>query len=294
MLVGVGQREQAVERARVRVDVPRRVADRRPAAPARCRCGSRPARSRGPRPTPARSRRARRRPGARSRARRPCGPWRSGCSRRRPTPRGRSSFHHFAVARPSPRRSTSRASATRRATDGDEVPLARDAGAPGCACRASRRCPGSRAARSPRARRATSIETRRTVSQVAPGVGSMSTRSSSGWSRSARRTGCGLKSTLPSETAQTRCAASTGTNSSAVLPGGEREHRRLQPRRAAWPARASGRRASPRSRPRSASAPSGARAGGSEPRPRSRRRSARAAPWSPRRRGSRPCPGWRA
>ena len=62
--------------------------------------------------------------------------------------------------------------------------------------------------------------TRRTWSHGAFGIGSMSTRSSSGWSRSERRTGCGFQSTLPSETAHSRCAASTGTSSSASRPDG--------------------------------------------------------------------------
>ena len=65
-----------------------------------------------------------------------------------------------------------------------------------------------------------SSATRRTRSHGASGIGSMSTRSSSGWSRSARRTGCGFQSTLPSETAHSRCAASTGTSSSASRPEG--------------------------------------------------------------------------
>jgi hypothetical protein len=55
---------------------------------------------------------------------------------------------------------------------------------------------------------------------AAQAVGSRSTRSSSGWSRSARREGCGLKSMTPRFTAQTRCAASLATSSSAVRPDG--------------------------------------------------------------------------
>jgi len=120
---------------------------------------------------------------------------------------------------PSPRRSTSRASASaaRRTVlkshcgwirTGMCIPREPDVlGNPRSPCSSS----------TPRASRAVL----RTASQVAPGVGSMSTRSSSGWSRSARRTGCGLKSMLPSETAHTRCAALTGTSSSAVRPDGK-------------------------------------------------------------------------
>ena len=53
-----------------------------------------------------------------------------------------------------------------------------------------------------------------------PGTGSRSTRSSSGWSRSSARTGCGFRSMQPRLTTQARPAASSRTISSAVRPDG--------------------------------------------------------------------------
>ena len=61
----------------------------------------------------------------------------------------------------------------------------------------------------------------RTSSQLASGVGSRSTRSSSGWSRSGSRTGHGFQSITPRLTPQTRCAASLGSSSRAVRPLGK-------------------------------------------------------------------------
>ncbi len=66
----------------------------------------------------------------------------------------------------------------------------------------------------------THIATSRTSPKFDSGVGSRSTRSSSGWSRSARRAGQGLKSITPRFTAQTRCAASLAQSSVALRPLG--------------------------------------------------------------------------
>ena len=66
----------------------------------------------------------------------------------------------------------------------------------------------------------TVIATSRTVSKPTPSDGSRSTRSSSGRSRSARRTGHGFQSMLLRFVAHTRCAASTGTSSVALRPEG--------------------------------------------------------------------------
>ena len=54
-----------------------------------------------------------------------------------------------------------------------------------------------------------------------PGTGSRSTRSSSGWSRSAARTGCGLRSMQPRLITQASAASSVTTTSSAVRPEGK-------------------------------------------------------------------------
>ena len=67
----------------------------------------------------------------------------------------------------------------------------------------------------------TASATRRTQSHGTSGWGSRSTRSSSGRSRSARRTGHGLKSMTPRLTAHARCAASLGHSSVAVRPLGK-------------------------------------------------------------------------
>ena len=66
----------------------------------------------------------------------------------------------------------------------------------------------------------TTIATWRTSAKFDSGVGSRSTRSSSGQSRSARRAGHGLKSITPRLTAQTRWAASLATSSVALRPLG--------------------------------------------------------------------------
>ncbi len=66
----------------------------------------------------------------------------------------------------------------------------------------------------------TSRATRCTSDHATPGPGSRSTRSSSGCSRSAERTGCGCSSRQPRLTIQARPAASSTTNSSAVRPEG--------------------------------------------------------------------------
>ena len=66
----------------------------------------------------------------------------------------------------------------------------------------------------------TTPATSRTVAKGTPGWGSRSTRSSSGWSTSARRTGHGLRSRQPRFTAQTMWATSTGQSSSAERPLG--------------------------------------------------------------------------
>ena len=68
--------------------------------------------------------------------------------------------------------------------------------------------------------RATSA-TSRICDHGTPGTGSRSTRSSSGWSRSSARTGCGLRSMQPRLTTQARPAASSMTISSAVRPDGK-------------------------------------------------------------------------
>ena len=60
----------------------------------------------------------------------------------------------------------------------------------------------------------------RTSSQLASGVGSRSTRSSSGWSRSEVRTCHGFQSITPRLTPHTRCAASLGSSSRAERPLG--------------------------------------------------------------------------
>ena len=54
-----------------------------------------------------------------------------------------------------------------------------------------------------------------------PGTGSRSTRSSSGWSRSSARTGCGFRSMQPRLTTQASPAGSSRTISSAVRPDGK-------------------------------------------------------------------------
>ena len=54
-----------------------------------------------------------------------------------------------------------------------------------------------------------------------PGTGSRSTRSSSGWSRSDARTGCGFRSMQPRLATQTSPAASRSTTSSATRPDGK-------------------------------------------------------------------------
>src|SRR5216683_303737 len=58
--------------------------------------------------------------------------------------------------------------------------------------------------------------TSRTCDHGTPGIGSRSIRSSSGWSRSSLRTGCGLRSMQPRLTTQASWAASRTTISSAV------------------------------------------------------------------------------
>ena len=131
---------------------------------------------------------------------------------------GRSSFHHFAVAIPSPRRSTSRASASAAARTVGEVPPRVDADHDVHPARARRAREADEAVLAQHL--AGEQRHRAHGSHGASGIGSMSTRSSSGWSRSERRTGCGFQSTLPSETAHSRCAASTGTSSSASRPDG--------------------------------------------------------------------------
>ena len=55
-----------------------------------------------------------------------------------------------------------------------------------------------------------------------PGTGSRSTRSSSGWSRSVLRTGCGFRSMQPRLITQASPASSVRTTSSAVRPEGKR------------------------------------------------------------------------
>ena len=54
--------------------------------------------------------------------------------------------------------------------------------------------------------------------QSTPGIGSRSTRSSSGWARSSARTGCGLRSTQPRLTAHQARGASWRTASFAEVP----------------------------------------------------------------------------
>ncbi len=71
--------------------------------------------------------------------------------------------------------------------------------------------------------------TSRTSENGTSGCGSRSTRSSSGWSRSLRRTAHGFQSITPRLTPQTRCAASFGTSSRAWRPLGKVDRRGLQP-----------------------------------------------------------------
>ena len=131
----------------------------------------------------------------------------------------RSSFHHAVVARPGIRRSTSRASAS--AARRTSVKLQRGSmrtltwmpreplvlGKPSIPC--SRRTSPAHSA------------TSRTSLHSTPGCGSRSMRSSSGWSRSLRRTGHGFQSMLPRLTPQIRWAASLGTSSVALRPDGK-------------------------------------------------------------------------
>ena len=58
------------------------------------------------------------------------------------------------------------------------------------------------------------------ITYSTPGVGSRSTRSSSGWSRSPDRTGCGCSSMQPRLAIQASPAASSTTTSDAVRPDG--------------------------------------------------------------------------
>ena len=78
----------------------------------------------------------------------------------------------------------------------------------------------TRSGRGPRAPRGLPARHRGSVATCTPGIGSRSTRSSSGWSRSSASTGCGLRSTQPRLIAQARPAASWMTASLAEVPRG--------------------------------------------------------------------------
>ncbi len=128
----------------------------------------------------------------------------------------RSSFHQRAVARPGARNSVSRASVSAASRTSRKVQrgsmrtlmcMPRDPevfGQPTSPWSAST----SR----------TTMATSTIWLQSTPGIGSRSTRSSSGWSRSSARTGCGLRSMQPRFTTQASAAASRTTTSSAELP----------------------------------------------------------------------------
>ena len=73
--------------------------------------------------------------------------------------------------------------------------------------------------------------TSRTCAHVMPGTGSRSTRSSSGWSRSSARTGCGCSSRHARFAIHASAAASRGTTSSAVRPDGKCSGHDVDPRR---------------------------------------------------------------
>ena len=75
----------------------------------------------------------------------------------------------------------------------------------------------------------TCIATVRTELHSTPGCGSRSTRSSSGWCTSQRRTGQGLRSRHPRFTAQMRWATSTGQKLGRSSPARERHRDGLQP-----------------------------------------------------------------
>ena len=132
----------------------------------------------------------------------------------------RSSFHHFDVAISGTRRSTSRARARAARRTSVNVHSGRIRtftwipffplvfGKPTSPCSSST----SRV----------TIATSRTCSNGTSGMGSRSTRSSSGWSTSSERTGQGLISRQPRVAAHARCAASAITGMSAVRPLGNR------------------------------------------------------------------------
>ena len=267
----------AAARGRRPAPAPRRGRPAPAACPASRRCSSIPAagvargrqaighrvqaqlrrpRRRGPRPTPAGRTRGRPAWGAPSRPRPRCGRARSGCSprTRRGAPpsttwtwpgRGRGARPRGPGPgrRGAPRRSPSCGSMRTKTW----MPLEPDVlGNPIRPCSSST----SRA----------TIATRRTSSHEASGVGSRSTRSSSGWSRSSRRAGQGLKSITPRLTAHAKWAASLQTSSVALRPLGKVtvavcSHSGVLRGHALLPDRAP-----PRSRRRSASSPSGARA----------------------------------
>ena len=163
----------------------------------------------------------------------------------------RSSFHHFVVASVGTSRSTARpsASAARRTSVKSQRGSMRTLTWMPREPERLREADECRAPRAPRGRRR---RPRGTASKATPGCGSRSTRSSSGWSTSSRRTGHGLRSRHPRFTAHTRWAASTGHSSSAVRPLGNVTSHGLEPVGAPLAGPASGRTARP-------SAPSGKR-----------------------------------
>ena len=139
----------------------------------------------------------------------------------------RSSFHQAVVARPGMRRSTSRASAS--AARRTSVKLQRGSmrtltwmpreplvlGKPSIPC--SRRTSPAHSA------------TSRTSLHSTPGCGSRSMRSSSGWSRSLRRTGHGFQSMLPRLTPQIEVGGVVGHELGGAATRREVHGRGLQP-----------------------------------------------------------------
>ena len=104
-----------------------------------------------------------------------------------------SSFHHRLVARSGARRSPrARARAPRAGPPGTST-AARSRRR---ASRASPTSSASRRDRTPRAPRSSPSRRHGSAASI-PGTGSRSTRSSSGWSRSSARTGCGFRSMQP-------------------------------------------------------------------------------------------------
>ena len=103
----------------------------------------------------------------------------------------RSSFHQAVVTPPS-RRSSSRPKPMAAWRTSSKRPVAAGSGRR-CGCRGCRWSWDSRACRSSASSSRATSATRRASANVVPGCGSRSSRSSSGWSTSGRRTGHGWK-----------------------------------------------------------------------------------------------------